>query len=822
MMDRAERKYIVSMLGEVANAIKYEDKAIAATNLGTCIEALIYIRSLFENHFSVNRFIQYDEIISTLLETLNVLKNNGIKSDEREEIYKLLVELVSHVKNLLINEKEIKREIVFLPYKASMWDSLDTIWRAAVADKEHCNAYVVPIPYADRNPDGSARTWHHEIDLFPADVPVLDYRKVDLKKLHPDVIFIHNPYDERNYVTSVEANYYSYRIKQYTDKLVYVPYFVSGEAISKGMCEASAMQYVDHVIVESEKIKEMYEKYYPYGEVPKDKFLALGSPIYDKVKNAKKEDYPLPKDWHQLVMGKKIILYATTIGDHLQHSGYVIEKLESILGFFKNRNDVILWWRPHPLLQSTFDAMCQSLSAPYREIVEQYKKDGWGIYDDTPDMDRAIVWSDAYYGDASSLVWLYRETGKPIVLVDYKVPLGKSNDLPITSYNLDIHQDKIYFVPRDFAAIVSYDIKTKKAFLTELSDAVDIGMYHEVGGVIKTGERLVAYPMNEFEKNFFEISLINGKQKSIDCKRILGDFYKSRFLERAKYKGKVFIIGVKFCVLVYTEKNNEYYCLDLPDLSADFLEAKYYVSHQFNGHFYVIGAYTEKMVDIDLEQESIKEFSISNNGNGYRAFDINEQYIVCVGTSGNVFVQDKEKNINFFTQVPEQCFREGTEPVFVGIYGSKVCIFFQTWIDLYKSIYEYVSFDLQEKKFSEANTMDDIDYFTYLRKYKGNKLLMFGRYQGKNVFYVARVDDVLHKDKIEVIIDVDEQDKIREAIWQRMLHNIRKYQPKDEKYMPVEKLCKKLTDCVCTKKVETEVLAGTRIYEYCCGYGVLI
>ena len=146
MMDRAERKYIVSMLGEVANAIKYEDKATAATNLGTCIEALIYIRSLFENHFSVNRFIQYDEIISTLLETLNVLKNNGIKSDEREEIYKLLVELVSHVKNLLINEKEIKREIVFLPYKASMWDSLDTIWRAAVADKEHCNAYVVPIP----------------------------------------------------------------------------------------------------------------------------------------------------------------------------------------------------------------------------------------------------------------------------------------------------------------------------------------------------------------------------------------------------------------------------------------------------------------------------------------------------------------------------------------------------------------------------------------------------------------------------------------------------------------------------------------------------
>ncbi|HBA50321.1 MAG TPA: hypothetical protein DCZ91_21515 [Lachnospiraceae bacterium] len=36
--------------------------------------------------------------------------------------------------------------------------------------------------------------------------------------------------------------------------------------------------------------------------------------------------------------------------------------------------------------------------------------------ENSPDMDRAIAVSDAYYGDHSSIVWLYRQTGKPIMI----------------------------------------------------------------------------------------------------------------------------------------------------------------------------------------------------------------------------------------------------------------------------------------------------------------------------------------------------------------------------------------------------------------------
>ena len=57
----------------------------------------------------------------------------------------------------------------------------------------------------------------------------------------------------------------------------------------------------------------------------------------------------------------------------------------------------------------------------YMELKEWFLKERIGIYDDTADMYPAIGLSDAYYGDMSSLVWLYRETGKPVMVQDVEV-----------------------------------------------------------------------------------------------------------------------------------------------------------------------------------------------------------------------------------------------------------------------------------------------------------------------------------------------------------------------------------------------------------------
>ena len=338
-----------------------------------------------------------------------------------------------------------RKEVVFLPYKASMWDSLESVWMAADKDP-NCDAYVIPIPYYDKKPDGSFGEFHYEGDLYPDYVPITDYREYDLEERHPDMIFVHNPYDEFNTVTSILPEFYLKKIKDYTDKLVYIPYFVlneidpdNQEAID-GMshfCFLPGTVYADEVIVQSENMRQIYINEYIKAaeerhmsvnrtEVEK-KILGLGSPKFDKVVNTKKEDVEIPEDWLKVIQKpdgswKKIIFYNTSVTAFLQNSEQMLAKIKDVFILFKeNREDVALLWRPHPLMMSTIESMRPELAIDYQKIVKEYQADVWGIFDDSTDLDRAIAISDAYYGDRSSVVQLCQKAGKPIMIQNSEI-----------------------------------------------------------------------------------------------------------------------------------------------------------------------------------------------------------------------------------------------------------------------------------------------------------------------------------------------------------------------------------------------------------------
>ena len=84
--------------------------------------------------------------------------------------------------------------------------------------------------------------------------------------------------------------------------------------------------------------------------------------------------------------------------------------------FKEKQAEVALLWRPHPLIKDTIQGMLPNLWEEYQKLVQQYKEEGWGIYDDTADLDRAIALSDAYYGDGSSVVQLCQKVGLPVMI----------------------------------------------------------------------------------------------------------------------------------------------------------------------------------------------------------------------------------------------------------------------------------------------------------------------------------------------------------------------------------------------------------------------
>lgn len=318
----------------------------------------------------------------------------------------------------VLTPPERRRVMVFLPYKAAMWDCLESIYRAAAADAETA-AYVLPIPFAEKTPEGSVRAWHYEGDSLPRAVPVVSWQDVDLARLRPDAIFIHNPFDAVNTVTTVDACYYTPRLKEVTRELVYVPYFITGGNIYPELVVAPGYRTADHIICENESDREKFEQLYPGGAPPAGKFLPLGSPKLDKVRTDTRADHPLPAAWERLLAGRRALLYNVTLVAVLHNSAHFLPKLRWVLAQLRRQADVVLWWRPHPLLLSTLQSMRPDLVEAYLSLVQSYRTAGWGIYDDTPDLHRAIAWTDGYYGDYGSMVWLMQAAGRPTLIQNY-------------------------------------------------------------------------------------------------------------------------------------------------------------------------------------------------------------------------------------------------------------------------------------------------------------------------------------------------------------------------------------------------------------------
>lgn len=389
------------------------------------------------------------EAVARLERYCEELYNLSIRLDEvsAEEAYKSLEDALAEAENA-VEHMPVRKEVVFLPYKASMWDSLESVYLAARED-ENCDAYVVPIPYYDKNADGSFGELHYEGGDYPDHIDITHYEAYDLEQRHPDAIYIHNPYDNCNIVTSVPERYFSSNLRNYTDCLVYIPYFVlneiepdNQEAIDtmKHFCFLPGVIWADKVIVQSEDMRQIYinefikaakdagmPEEYTDREKLEDKILGLGSPKFDKVHNTRREDLEIPDDWRRIITKpdgtwKKIIFYNTSIAALLKEEEKMLDKMKSVFRIFKEQKDVVvLLWRPHPLIASTIKAMKPQLWAEYKQIVDTYREEGWGIYDDSANLDRAVVLSDAYYGDVSSVVQVYQETGKPVMIQNVEV-----------------------------------------------------------------------------------------------------------------------------------------------------------------------------------------------------------------------------------------------------------------------------------------------------------------------------------------------------------------------------------------------------------------
>lgn len=437
-----------------------EDLQASAIQIGTTIEQ-------FEGEATetVHLLEEYCELVYQLSQA-------GARGDDPQKFISALRHQLSGIINSVKYQiRDSKSVVLFLPYKASMWDSMESVWKAAKED-ETCECYVIPIPYFDKNPDGSLGEMHYEGREYPNYVQITSWEEYNIAANHPDVIYIHNPYDDHNRVTSIHPNFYSKVLKKHTNMLVYIPYFVCMDDVPKHFCVLPGTMHANRVIVQSDKVRQTYIREFHKLEEEnncrgvlgnaEEKFQALGSPKFDKVLSTKVEAVGIPEEWSRLIerpdgSRKKVIFFNTTISALLKWNEKYLSKLENTLKVFRGNTEVVLLWRPHPLNEATCEAMRPELFKRYKELVERYKQEKFGIYDDTPDMNRAIAISDGYYGDKSSVVALFEAVGKPVMIsnIQFENNIIK-RESEVRDANTDTGSNQIKIIYEDMAVVNNY------------------------------------------------------------------------------------------------------------------------------------------------------------------------------------------------------------------------------------------------------------------------------------------------------------------------------------------------------------------------------
>lgn len=339
------------------------------------------------------------------------------------ELSDVAADLSRQANDLLAEEEKRKRQVVFLPVQAKWWKAMDALWEEEI-ESEDTEVTVIPLPYYRK--DGFERIIEecYDGDLFPENVKITHYNALDMEQLHPDKIYIQVPYDGYNEAITVHEYFYTPHLRQMTDCLVYVPYFVTDEIREIDMRASMMMQYYctmpgvllsDITILQSEEMKQAYIRSLVKfcGEETRDiweaKLQPLGSSLY---LHPYGEEYLDARP--EKATDKKILCFHMGVAKLLRS----FERLQEVLDTFREYQDkvFILWWEEagqEKNLKELDPELCQK----YVALRDGFVREGFCILDDTQDRERFLAWCDAYYGDSSYVADLFSRQKKPVMLM---------------------------------------------------------------------------------------------------------------------------------------------------------------------------------------------------------------------------------------------------------------------------------------------------------------------------------------------------------------------------------------------------------------------
>ena len=511
----------------------------------------------------------------------------------------------------------------------------------------------------------------------------------------------------------------------------------------------------------------------------------------------------LPEDWRERIRGKKVFFYNTSIGNLLNGGEKHINKIAHVLETFRIHKEVTLWWRPHPLELSTVESMRPELATKYKALRRQYEEEGWGILDTSADVNRAIAISDAYYGDWSSVIELYKVTGKPILLSNDGVE-ARVDKFCFDIQDFLIIDDNMWFISATMNFLFCMNLETfnvKKIIEIPKGNAFD--QYNSCNILYSEGNLVLIPGCGE---NIFKYSINDQRFDCIKCQR------KSHLIKFGGcyiYENTVIAIPMYHDgIIKYKVTNNQV----LNEIKLDDDHDKIYsnISCIKDKYIYVVETGTNIVHKINLKNDLVEKIKVGNEKLRFSGIKrIDKDFLITLIDKKELLLWNEEKNFLVSLGFLPEVLYSGKGPFPEIIINGNDVYFFP---DLSNSIFK---FNIEKKEVWNIisfarNEYDQYYPFFTCTKIYNNKVFAFNFIRNSWITI-----DLLSNSINEYMMTISEENKkiiFQHSLFEKKTENATFCEQEDRKFFSLDNFIENVS---INDKIETnkkEILCGGEIY----------
>lgn len=407
---------IENMHGAIFDLLEKKNGSEAMRLLNKCQENAISVGTQIDEEKgegtpTVKLLEDYCELTYGLHE--RIMAGDGINVYKEK---KNLSKTIKEIRNSYKNDIKRHKEVIFMPVKAKDWKYLDGMYQQLLSDTD-VTVYVMPLPYAERNDDGTIGTYYYDYDSFPEDLNFLSFKSYDFNQRHPDQIIIQNPFDEYESGMTVHQFFYAKNLRAYTNELVYVHSFELDEICDeKSLANVPAyvmkpgVIYSDKIFVPSDNVKKVYCDY--LTEVTgknsrrewEDKIHIAGYDCKSERLNRADTD-------------KKTVLFYVSASDYYVHGEKAIAWVENVFNIFlAHKLEIKIIWIEEDEAHDNIMKVCPEIYKNYMDLITIFETEQIGQRMNFKNMRSVIADANAYYGSAGYVMNLCNRKKIPIMI----------------------------------------------------------------------------------------------------------------------------------------------------------------------------------------------------------------------------------------------------------------------------------------------------------------------------------------------------------------------------------------------------------------------